>query len=134
MVVEACAAAFERVGLPEGLYPLAQAALYLAGAEKSNSVMGFFDALRTVRSASRQDVPRHLRDGKRDGAAFGDGVGYRYPHAYVEHWVEEQYLPTALQGEVFWQPGSQGWEGQRRQRMAERRAAQLAAADELAAE
>ena len=134
VVVEACAAAFERVGLPEGLYPLAQAALYLAGAEKSNSVMGFFDALKTVRSASRQDVPSHLRDGNRDGAAFGDGVGYRYPHAYVEHWVEQQYLPTALQGEVFWQPGSQGWEGQRRQRMAERRAAQLAAAAELAAE
>ncbi len=134
VVVEACAAAFERVGLPEGLYPLAQAALYLAGAEKSNSVMGFFDALKTVRSASRQDVPSHLRDGNRDGAAFGDGVGYRYPHAYVEHWVDQQYLPTALQGEVFWQPGSQGWEGQRRQRMAERRAAQLAAAAELAAE
>ena len=41
VVVEACAAAFERVGLPEGLYPLAQAALYLAGTEKSNSVLGF---------------------------------------------------------------------------------------------
>ena len=134
VVVEACAAAFERVGLPEGLYPLAQAALYLAGTEKSNSVLGFFDALKTVRAAQRQDVPSHLRDANRDGDAFGDGVGYRYPHAYAEHWVEQQYLPTALQGEVFWQPGQLGWEGERRERMAERRAAQLAAAAELASE
>jgi putative ATPase len=134
VVVEACAAAFERVGLPEGLYPLAQAALYLASTEKSNSVLGFFDALKTVRDAQKQDVPGHLRDANRDGAAFGDGVGYRYPHAYAEHWVEQQYLPTALQGEVFWQPGELGWEGERRQRMAERRAAQLAAAAELAAD
>ena len=122
VVVEACAAAFERVGLPEGLYPLAQAALYLAGTEKSNSVLGFFDALKSVREANRQDVPSHLRDANRDGDAFGDGVGYRYPHAYAEHWVEQQYLPTALQGEVFWQPGQLGWEGERRERMAERHA------------
>lgn len=134
VVVEACAAAFERVGLPEGLYPLAQAALYLAGTEKSNSVLGFFDALKTVRNTQKQDVPGHLRDANRDGAAFGDGVGYRYPHAYAEHWVEQQYLPTPLQGEVFWQPGQLGWEGERRERMAERRAAQLAAAAELAAD
>ncbi len=134
VVVEACAAAFERVGLPEGLYPLAQAALYLAGTEKSNSVLGFFDALKTVRDARQQDVPGHLRDANRDGAAFGDSVGYRYPHAYAEHWVEQQYLPSALQGEVFWQPGQLGWEGERRDRMAERRAAQLAAAAELAAD
>ena len=134
VVVEACAAAFERVGLPEGLYPLAQAALYLAGTEKSNSILGFFDALKSVRDANRQDVPPHLRDANRDGDAFGDGVGYRYPHAYAEHWVEQQYLPTALQGEVFWQPGDLGWEGQRRERLGARRAAQLAAAAELAAD
>ncbi|MFQ6538669.1 MULTISPECIES: AAA family ATPase [Aphanothece] len=134
VVVEACAAAFERVGLPEGLYPLAQATLYLAGAEKSNSVLGFFDALRTVHQASRQQVPSHLRDASRDGKAFGDGVGYRYPHAYAEHWVAQQYLPASLQGEVFWQPGALGWEGQLRTRLQQRRAAQLAAAAETAAE
>ena len=57
VVVEACAAAFERVGLPEGFYPLAQAALYLAGTEKSNSVLGFFDALKTVRDAKNRTCP-----------------------------------------------------------------------------
>ncbi len=134
VVVEACAAAFERVGLPEGLYPLAQAALYLAGAEKSNSILGFFDALKTVKASSRQTVPAHLRDANRDGKAFGDGVGYRYPHAYAEHWVAQQYLPTSLQGQVFWQPGRQGWEGERRQQLQRRRAAQLAAAAEHDAE
>jgi len=134
VVVEACAASFERVGLPEGLYPLAQAALYLAGAEKSNSVLGFFDALKSVRSANLQQVPALLRDANRDGQAFGDGVGYRYPHAYAEHWVAQQYLPNELQGEIFWQPGTLGWEGQRRERLQQRRAAQLAAAAEMAAD
>jgi len=132
VVVEACAAAFERIGLPEGLYPLAQAALYLAAAEKSNSSLAFFDALKSVRATARQEVPSHLRDGNRDGALFGDGVGYRYPHAYAEHWVAQQYLPSSLQGEVFWQPGALGWEGTLRQRLQERRAAQLAAAAETA--
>ncbi len=132
VVVEACAAAFERVGLPEGLYPLAQAALYLAAADKSNSALAFFDALRTVRATARQEVPSHLRDANRDGQLFGDGVGYRYPHAYAEHWVAQQYLPRSLQGEVFWQPGHLGWEGIRRQRLQQRRAAQLAAAAESA--
>jgi putative ATPase len=132
VVVEACAAAFDRIGLPEGLYPLAHAALYLAGTEKSNSSLGFFDAVKTVRQARRQEVPSHLRDANRDGAAFGDGVGYRYPHAYAEHWVAQQYLPGALQGQVFWQPGPLGWEGERRERLQERRAAQLAAAAETA--
>ena len=134
VVVEACAAAFERVGLPEGLYPLAQAALYLAGAEKSNSLLGFFDALKSVKTANKQQVPAHLRDGNRDGKAFGDGAGYRYPHAYAEHWVAQQYLPSSLQGEVFWQPGHLGWEGALRQRLQQRRAAQLAAAAETAAD
>ena len=134
VAVEACAAAFERVGLPEGLYPLAQAALYLASTEKSNSLLGFFDALKTVKASNQQDVPSHLRDANRDGQAFGDGVGYRYPHAYAEHWVAQQYLPSALQGELFWQPGQLGWEGERRSRMQQRRAAQLAAAAEQEAE
>ncbi len=130
VVVEACAAAFERIGLPEGLYPLAQAALYLACTEKSNSTSGMFEALRQVREAQRQEVPAHLRDANRDGDAFGDGKGYRYPHAFRDHWVAQQYLPSALQGEAFWSPSRQGWEGQRRERMLERRAAQLAASAE----
>tara|TARA_B100001093_G_scaffold338832_1_gene323610 strand:+ start:6477 stop:8666 length:2190 start_codon:yes stop_codon:yes gene_type:complete len=132
VVVESCAAAFERIGLPEGFYSLAQAALYLACAEKSNSTMGLFEAIHRVRSTQNQNVPSHLRDAHRDSEAFGDGKGYRYPHAYREHWVAQQYLPDALQGEVFWTPSKNGWEGQRQARMIERRAAQLAVSDEAA--
>ena len=132
VVVAACASCFDRVGMPEGLYALAQAALYLAGTEKSNSTMGIFSALEAVRRTNKQGVPSHLRDAHRDGKAFGDGLGYRYPHAYADHWVAQQYLPTDLQGELFWQPGTLGWEGERRQRLQERRAAQLAAVDEMA--
>ncbi|QEY32964.1 AAA family ATPase [Synechococcus sp. RSCCF101] len=134
VVVEACAGAFERVGLPEGLFPLAQAALYLAGAEKSNSALGVFDALKAVRQASDQEVPSPLRDANRDREGFGDGVGYRYPHAYTDHWVAQRYLPAGLAEEVFWQPGRLGWEGQLRDRLQERRAAQLATTTELEAE
>lgn len=134
VVVEACAAAFERIGLPEGLYPLAQAALYLAATEKSNSLLGLFDAQRLVRETQRQEVPSHLRDAHRDRSAFGDGIGYRYPHAFSEHWVAQQYLPTEIQGEVFWNPSQQGWEGQRRLLMLDRRAAQLAAVFESSQE
>ena len=130
VVVEACAAAFDRIGLPEGLYPLVQATLYLAGASKSNSALGFFDAVKQLRQEKAQQVPKHLRDANRDGAAFGDGAGYRYPHAYADHWVAQQYLPNALQGQVFYQPGAHGWEGERRQQLLTQRAAQLAAAVE----
>jgi putative ATPase len=130
VVVEACAAAFDRIGLPEGLYPLVQATLYLAGANKSNSALGFFDAVKQLRQEKAQQVPKHLRDANRDGAAFGDGVGYRYPHAYADHWVAQQYLPNALQGQMFYQPGALGWEGERRQQLLTHRAAQLAAAVE----
>ena len=132
VVVEACAAAFERIGLPEGLYPLAQAALYLACTEKSNSTSGCLRCPEnSVRDAQRQDVPNpHLRDANRDGDAFGDGKGYRYPHAFREHWVAQQYLPKALQGEVFWSAAAWVGEGERRERMLERRAAQLAASAE----
>ncbi len=134
VVVEACAAGFERIGLPEGVYLLAQSALYLATTEKSNSVMAFFEAQKAVRSVQRQEVPSHLRDAHRDKTAFGDGIGYRYPHNFAEHWIAQQYLPQQLQGEVFWKPSQQGWEGQRRLTIFERRAAQLASVFEVSKE
>ena len=134
VVVQACAAAFDRIGLPEGLYPVVQASLYLANAEKSNSALGFFDAVEALRKEKAQQVPSHLRDSHRDSAAFGDGLGYRYPHAYAEHWVAQQYLPKTLQGQIFWQPGAIGWEGERRQKLHKQRAAQLSAAAEWASE
>jgi len=127
VVVNACAQAFDRVGLPEGRYPLAQAALYLATCPKSNSVMGFFDALSAVEREKEDEVPLHLRDANRDKNSFGHGQGYLYPHAYRDHWVEQQYLPNSLQGQVFYQPSSQGYEDSIRIQVARQREAQLAA-------
>jgi len=127
VVVHACAEAFDRVGMPEGRYPLAQAALYLATCPKSNSVMAFFDALSAVEAEREAEVPTHLRDANRDQDSFGHGKGYLYPHSYREHWVAQQYLPRSLQGQVFYQPSDQGYEGQIQQAVARRREAQLAA-------
>jgi putative ATPase len=127
VVVNACAEAFERVGMPEGRYPLAQAALYLATVPKSNSVMGFFDALAAVEQERDADVPIHLRDSNRDKHSFGHGAGYLYPHSYREHWVAQQYLPGSLQGQVFYQPADQGYEETIRQQVVRHREAQLAA-------
>jgi putative ATPase len=126
-VVTACAAAFEQVGLPEGRFHLGLAALYLATAKKSNTVFAFFDALETVGREADSGVPNHLRDANRDKEGFGHGEGYLYPHAYRDHWVAQQYLPSSLQGKVFYQPSDQGYEATIRQAVARRREAQLAA-------
>jgi putative ATPase len=126
-VVTSCATAFDRVGMPEGRYPLAQATLYLATAPKSNSAMGFFDALATVEKERQREVPNPLRDANRDKEGCGHGQGYLYPHSYREHWVEQQYLPSGLQGQVFYQPSDQGYEAAIQAQVARRREAQLAA-------
>ena len=126
-VVTACADAFDRVGLPEGRYHLAEAALYLATAPKSNSILAFFDALRAVEAEGRTDVPSHLKDANRDKKGSGHGEGYLYPHAYRDHWTPQQYLPDGLQGKVFYHPSDQGHERSIRVEVAQRREAQLAA-------
>ena len=124
-VVESCAAAFDRVGLPEGRYHLAHAALYLATAPKSNSSMAFFDALSSVEKEDAE-VPNHLRDASRDAEGFGHGAGYLYPHAYRDHWVAQQYLPDELVGRVFYTPSDQGYEKTIRQDVLSRRELQIA--------
>ena len=126
-VVTSCWQAFERIGMPEGRFPLAQACIYLATAPKSNSAFAFFDALSSVEKEQEADVPNHLKDGNRDKEGFGHGKGYLYPHAYRDHWVAQQYLPDALQGKMFYEPSDQGYERQIRDEVARKREAQLAA-------
>jgi putative ATPase len=125
VVVEADAQAFERIGFPEGRFHLTHASLYLATAPKSNSTLGFFDALKGVEQEARAEVPNHLRDGNRDAKGFGHGEGYLYPHAYQDHWVAQQYLPSSLQGKVFYQPGKLGYEKKIHDQVLERREEQL---------
>jgi putative ATPase len=125
VVVEAAARSFDRVGMPEGQFHLAHAALYLANCPKSNSTMGFFDALSAVQEERQAEVPRHLRDASRDAKGFGHGEGYLYPHAYRDHWVAQNYLPGALRDRVFYRPSDQGWEGDVRVEVQRRRDIQL---------
>lgn len=125
--VMAAAESFDRIGLPEGNFPLAHAALYCATAPKSNSVMGFFDALKMVGKEQEGEVPNHLRDASRDKEGFGHGVGYQYPHAYRDHWVAQQYLPSSLQGKIFYEPGVIGFEKGLADTVRQRREIQLAA-------
>ena len=126
-VVAGCAQAFDYVGMPEGRFHLAEAALYLATAAKSNSALGFFDALGAVGKEAAGDVPTHLRDASRDAEGFGHGAGYAYPHAFRDHWVAQRYLPAALTGRVFYQPSAMGYEGEIAVQVARRREEQLAA-------
>jgi len=128
---EAAAAAFDRVGLPEGRFHLANAVLYLSTAPKSNSIFAFFDALHTVENEREGKVPSHLKDGSRDKKSFGHGEGYLYPHAYRDHWVLQQYLPESLQGKVFYSPGSLGYEAGLKTEIMKRRETQLSAMLEL---
>lgn len=125
-IVTACEEAFDRVGLPEGRYHLAHAALYLSTCPKSNSSMAFFDALSSVEKEDA-DVPNHLKDSSRDAEGFGHGSGYLYPHAYRDHWVAQQYLPDALMGRVFYTPSNQGYEDTIRNDVLSRRELQIAA-------
>jgi putative ATPase len=125
-VVISCAESFDRIGFPEGNYPLAEACLYLATAPKSNSAMAFFDALAAVEKEDAE-VPCHLRDPSRDKEGFGHGEGYIYPHAYREHWRAQQYLPSALQGKLFYTPSMIGYERTIRDEVLRKREMQAAA-------
>ena len=125
-VVNADANAFDTVGMPEGRYHLTHAALYLSTANKSNSAMGFFDALKVIETESHNpEVPNHLRDASRDSEGFSHGKGYMYPHDYNEHWVAQQYLPSSLQGKIFYQVGNIGYESIIKQNVERRREIQL---------
>ncbi|MGD2145158.1 MAG: AAA family ATPase [Anaerolineae bacterium] len=134
-VVDACARAFEWVGMPEGQYHLAMATLYLATAPKSNAVGAYWKALEEVKERGAGPVPFYLRD-KRDrfhgalrdhyvrtmgnGAepgpsdepsapALSESNGYKYPHDYPEGWVDQRYLPDGVEGGWF-RPRGYGYE------------------------
>jgi len=109
-VASAAASAFEYVGLPEGIYPIAEATLYLATAPKSNSALGYFKAAKLIETEGAQPVPIHLMDANRDAKGFGHGKGYKYPHNYPGHFTEQQYLPDIVKGKKFYQPSNEGYE------------------------
>jgi putative ATPase len=127
VVANAAAQAFDYIGLPEGVYPIVEAVLYLATAPKSNSTGAYFKAYDLIEKSARTNVPDHLKDANRDGKALGHGQGYVYPHAHPEHYVPQQYLPDELLGRYFYKPSNQGYEPEVASRLDRWREAQRAA-------
>jgi len=124
VVANAAAQSFDYVGLPEGVYPIVQATLYLATAPKSNSTGAYFKAFDLIEKQGRTGIPNHLKDSNRDKQALGHGEDYRYPHAHPDHFLPQQYLPDELLGTYFYQPSSQGQEPEIDDRLSRWRRAQ----------
>ena len=105
-IVKACCDSALQLGLPEARLPLAQAAILLATAPKTNSVVMSIDAaMADVRRGKYGPPPRELQNVHADGAGFEREQGYKYPHDFPNHWVEQQYLPDALAGTRYYKPG-----------------------------
>lgn len=110
-VAVACAQAVERVGMPEAQIILANAAIYIAGAPKSNAVVNAINsAMDTVRSKQTGAVPPHLRDAHYKGSVELGHIGYLYPHDYPNHFVKQQYLPDEIKDMKFYYPTENGYE------------------------
>lgn len=124
VVAAAAAQSLEYIGLPEGVYPLVEATLYLATAPKSNSAGAYFKAFKLIEQEGVIEVPDHLKDPTRDRRALGHGEGYRYPHEAPEHFLPQQYLPAPLLGTYFYRPSDQGYEAQVAERLTRWREAQ----------
>ncbi len=116
--------AFEFIGLPEGVFPIVEATLYLATAPKSNTATHYFKAFQLIEQEGKVEVPDHIKDASRDAVALGHGQGYRYPHEHPGHFVPQQYLPREVLGTYFYNPSRQGYEAQVAERLERWRNAQ----------
>ena len=119
----AAAQAVHFVGWPEAQIPLAEAALYVACAAKSNSTVAGIGAAREDLAGKKLGaVPLYLRDASYKGAKnFGHGQGYRYPHDYEDNYVIQQYLPDELKDAKYYHPSENGMEAQIKERIQNRR-------------
>ena len=105
-IVKACVDTAMQLGLPEAQLPLAQAAVLLATAPKSNSVIeGIGRAWADVKAGRTGDVPRQLQNVHADTTGFDNQQHYLYPHNFTGHWVDQQYLPDALKGVEYYKFG-----------------------------
>lgn len=114
--------ALEMVGMPEARLAITQAIIYVCEASKSNSVVMAVDAAFADAKKDHHDpVPVHLRDTSYQGhERIGSGVGYRYPHDYPGHYIQQAYAPIAAQGKRYYQPSDQGFEARIRDQRARR--------------
>lgn len=112
VVAVSAAQAAERLGMPEARIPLAQAAIYVASAPKSNAAYNAINsALSWVEHHKTEPIPPYLQDASYKGAKnFGHGIGYQYAHNFENHWVKQQYLPDGVADQVFYHGGDLGYE------------------------
>ncbi len=107
------------IGMPEGRIILAQAALYMATAPKSNaSYVGIDKAIEDIKRIKTGAVPAHLKDSHYSGASqLGHGKNYLYPHSYKEGYVKQQYLPDNMVGARYYEPTENGYEKSIKERL-----------------
>jgi putative ATPase len=121
VLATAAAHAVEFVGLPEARIPMAEAAIYIAAAPKSNAVVrAIGEAARDVEAQRAGQVPVHLRDASHSQAVhqMGHGVDYRYPHDFPEGFVRQSYWPIGFEGRRYYEPTDHGAEGEVKRRLA----------------
>lgn len=104
LLANTCFEVVNKIGMPEGRIPLAETTIYLATCKKDNSAyLAIDDALARVRETGNLPVPLHLRNAPTSLMKdLGYSDGYKYPHDFPGHWVEQQYLPDELKGTTFW--------------------------------
>ena len=104
LLANTCFEVVNKIGWPEGRIPLAETTIYLATCKKDNSAYLAIDAaLAKVRETGNLPVPLHLRNAPTSLMKdLGYSDGYKYPHDYPGHWIEQQYLPDELVGTTFW--------------------------------
>ena len=112
--------AFRFIGMPEGVLPLTELALFLATAPKTNTaVTAYAAAKEAVERAGDAPVPAHLRDGHSAASrALGSGIGYKYPHDFPGHYVRQRYLPEGIPEREFYKPSQSGYEKSIAERLA----------------
>jgi putative ATPase len=118
VLAQAALGVSEFVGMPEARIPLAQAAVYVACAPKSNAVyLGIDKALKEVKEGRVMVVPKYLQDASYSGASkLGRGQGYQYPHDYPKHYVKQDYMPKKI---TFYEPQDMGYEKKIKERQRE---------------
>lgn len=104
LLANTCFDVVNKIGWPEGRIPLAETTIYLATCKKDNSAyLAIDEALAKVRETGNLPVPLHLRNAPTSLMKdLGYSDGYKYPHDFPGHWVEQQYLPDELKGTTFW--------------------------------
>lgn len=119
VVAVAAAQAVERIGMPEARIILAEAALYIAAAPKSNAaIRGIDAAMSAVEKERVEPAPPHLRGtGYKGAAELGAGRGYKYPHDYPDAFVKQAYLPENMAGKKFYNPSGSGYEAEVKKRL-----------------